>query len=147
MSFPTLQTTISCDEVENFSANFATYTNGLQGICEIAGTVNAVINSDYSNCGGSITVTYPDVTDDCNRTITGGTFNINVQPAPEATVTVPTFPFSVTCEEGANFVANDATFTNGLTGVCNISGTISACLLYTSPSPRDATLSRMPSSA
>ena len=25
--------------------------------------------------------------------------------------------------------------------------TISACLLYTSPSPRDATLSRMPSSA
>ena len=26
-------------------------------------------------------------------------------------------------------------------------GTLSACLLYTSPSPRDATLSRMPSSA
>ena len=28
-----------------------------------------------------------------------------------------------------------------------ISGTYNACLLYTSPSPRDATLSRMPSSA
>ena len=26
-------------------------------------------------------------------------------------------------------------------------GTLTACLLYTSPSPRDATLSRMPSSA
>ena len=31
--------------------------------------------------------------------------------------------------------------------VWNDSANISACLLYTSPSPRDATLSRMPSSA
>ena len=29
----------------------------------------------------------------------------------------------------------------------NLGGVLSACLLYTSPSPRDATLSRMPSSA
>ena len=28
-----------------------------------------------------------------------------------------------------------------------VSGLLGACLLYTSPSPRDATLSRMPSSA
>ena len=28
-----------------------------------------------------------------------------------------------------------------------IKGTVKTCLLYTSPSPRDATLSRMPSSA
>ena len=35
-----------------------------------------------------------------------------------------------------------------ITGVgTGISGTAYACLLYTSPSPRDATLSRMPSSA
>ena len=39
--------------------------------------------------------------------------------------------------------------TRALNG-CNFSanfGEIHACLLYTSPSPRDATLSRMPSSA
>ena len=29
----------------------------------------------------------------------------------------------------------------------SVIGTLGACLLYTSPSPRDATLSRMPSSA
>ena len=29
----------------------------------------------------------------------------------------------------------------------NLLGVVSSCLLYTSPSPRDATLSRMPSSA
>ena len=30
---------------------------------------------------------------------------------------------------------------------CRVLGIITSCLLYTSPSPRDATLSRMPSSA
>ena len=32
-------------------------------------------------------------------------------------------------------------------GDLNLTGIIKGCLLYTSPSPRDATLSRMPSSA
>ena len=32
-------------------------------------------------------------------------------------------------------------------GIQNILGIYDICLLYTSPSPRDATLSRMPSSA
>ena len=32
-------------------------------------------------------------------------------------------------------------------GVVHILATFNNCLLYTSPSPRDATLSRMPSSA
>ena len=39
--------------------------------------------------------------------------------------------------------ATTATNAQGLTGTPNIT----VCLLYTSPSPRDATLSRMPSSA
>ena len=38
--------------------------------------------------------------------------------------------------------------TNGLTSTgCNVEDIGLSCLLYTSPSPRDATLSRMPSSA
>ena len=32
-------------------------------------------------------------------------------------------------------------------GGVNLTATVSSCLLYTSPRPRDATLSRMPSSA
>ena len=35
----------------------------------------------------------------------------------------------------------------GITGIAVIETSHIACLLYTSPSPRDATLSRMPSSA
>ena len=35
----------------------------------------------------------------------------------------------------------------GAGGSAHLPGMIAACLLYTSPSPRDATLSRMPSSA
>ena len=34
-----------------------------------------------------------------------------------------------------------------LSGIAGLFGGIMTCLLYTSPSPRDATLSRMPSSA
>ena len=35
----------------------------------------------------------------------------------------------------------------GLVGIPHSTGNGTTCLLYTSPSPRDATLSRMPSSA
>ena len=35
----------------------------------------------------------------------------------------------------------------GLEGAIEVKEAINTCLLYTSPSPRDATLSRMPSSA
>ena len=41
--------------------------------------------------------------------------------------------------EGKTLVATSAVYLNAITG--------KGCLLYTSPSPRDATLSRMPSSA
>ena len=43
--------------------------------------------------------------------------------------------------------AGVSTASQGLTGTPNIIVGIITCLLYTSPSPRDATLSRMPSSA
>ena len=45
-------------------------------------------------------------------------------------------------DDTENFVDTGSYIFNGL-----VSGSIFGCLLYTSPSPRDATLSRMPSSA
>ena len=36
---------------------------------------------------------------------------------------------------------------NDVIDICKVSGNIEICLLYTSPSPRDGLLSRMPSSA
>ena len=44
----------------------------------------------------------------------------------------------------ANHIAKDD---DSLGGVCSLVEYKNFCLLYTSPSPRDATLSRMPSSA
>ena len=50
--------------------------------------------------------------------------------------------------EDAGPVAGTATFTDAIDGFTTPNFAIAtACLLYTSPSPRDATLSRMPSSA
>ena len=53
--------------------------------------------------------------------------------APEGTFTVPGLNVAGVVT-GGNFVGN-------------VTGTASSCLLYTSPSPRDGLLSRMPSSA
>ena len=45
------------------------------------------------------------------------------------------------------FIVDDAALSNQTRLNVVFNGTSNACLLYTSPSPRDATLSRMPSSA
>ena len=54
--------------------------------------------------------------------------------------------WSLTPVERFNHINGIAPY-NGTIAVINNSAVISDCLLYTSPSPRDATLSRMPSSA
>ena len=48
--------------------------------------------------------------------------------------------------QGSNKLQTDSTGIN-ITGGLTTTASSSICLLYTSPSPRDATLSRMPSSA
>ena len=45
-----------------------------------------------------------------------------------------------------NFVPNRKVLSEGIY-MCNVKGLALTCLLYTSPSPRDGLLSRMPSSA
>ena len=46
-----------------------------------------------------------------------------------------------------NIVENTESFQLHLTSISSGAAVSNTCLLYTSPSPRDATLSRMPSSA
>ena len=68
---------------------------------------------------------------------------------------VKILPHPEICPEGAEFELNDdeslceGALRNGLKieHACELSCACTTCLLYTSPSPRDATLSRMPSSA
>ena len=54
--------------------------------------------------------------------------------------------FSVTGTQGADSIVITVTKDN-IVEVGDVESGVNACLLYTSPSPRDATLSRMPSSA
>ena len=133
---------LSCGEADAFVAPDATFTNGETGTCEISGVVTPTIENNFDECGGTITITYSAPTG-CDNNSIEEVVTINVAPAPEPVITIPVIT-DVSCDEALTFVAPAATFSNGETGACEISGT---CLLYTSPSPRDATLSRMPSSA
>ena len=58
---------------------------------------------------------------------------------------VEAYPSSVAIRESLN--AYPILLTSHVIGMCVFAGLVMICLLYTSPSPRDATLSRMPSSA
>ena len=76
----------------------------------------------------------------------------NIQPTP-GTPTITTN--SPVCIDGTIELAVQETYpagtifnwTNGASQVIGTGASTVSCLLYTSPSPRDATLSRMPSSA
>ena len=167
ISIPTLPSEISCEEAAAYVAPDATYSNGETGTCAIEGTVAGVKSDNFTICGGTITITYTvDPGDNCERDAVVASQDILVLPAPNPTIDVPSLPSELTCEEAAAFVAPDASFSNAaIAAVCLISGVTEGvvtnefdqcggsititwtCLLYTSPSPRDATLSRMPSSA
>ena len=107
-----------------FVAPAATFSNGETGACEISGTVEGVVESNFTQCGGTITITYTvDPVDNCDRPAVVDQVTIEVAPAPDPVIDVPAIA-DVTCDEAANFVAPSATFSNGETGACEISGTV-----------------------
>ncbi len=122
---PEFPESIACADAGAFTAGDATYTNGLTGDCEISGSLTANVESEYDACGGKITITY-NGEDACGRPLSAGPFDVDVDPAPEATITVPEFPSEIMCAMAAGFEAGDATYTNGLTGDCEISGSLTA---------------------
>ena len=152
---------LSCGEADGFVAPDATFSNGETGVCEISGVVTPTIENNFDECGGTITITYSAPTG-CDNNSVEEVITINVAPAPEPVIEVPAIAGPLTCADAASFAAPDATFTNGETGVCEISGIVAGvieenftqcggtititwtveaegncCLLYTSPSPRD----------
>ena len=101
-----------------------------------------------------------------NYTITDGTVDVagiatlDITPVNDAPTTTPVALTAIAEDSGARLITQTELLANandiegdGLTAVGLIintgNGTLTenGCLLYTSPSPRDATLSRMPSSA
>ena len=126
LSPPVLPPTLDCEAASAYTAApDATYTNGLTGACENSGTISGPVTPNWTLCaGGTITVTYTGV-DDCNNPLTASA-SIIVTPAPPATLTPPALPPTLDCEAASAYTAApDATYTNGLTGACENSGTIS----------------------
>ena len=115
---------VSCGEAANFTAPAASFSNGATGACEISGTVPGVVDANFDECGGTITVTWTvSPADNCGRPAVVESVIIDVAPAPVPTIDVPAIA-DVTCGEAANFTAPTASYSNGETGACAISGTV-----------------------
>jgi hypothetical protein len=125
-----LPTVISCAEADVFMTPAdATYTNGDVLGCEISGSIPAVVTPDWNLCaGGTITIKW-EATVACGYLL-AQTHTITVLTAPEPTLNLPTgLPRLLSCDQAAAFTtAPDATYTNGQTGACEISGFIPALL-------------------
>ena len=117
---PIFPASVSCDEAATYMVSNATYNNN----CNLSGVITPSVSRVYDNCnGGTITINY-NTTDACGRNVSAGPFFISVDPAPDPTLTVPTFPTTVTCTEAQIFLEEYASYDNGLTGICRISGFI-----------------------
>ena len=115
---------LTCTEAASFNAPTATYSNGAGGACDISGTVQGVVEENFTQCGGTITVTWTvPSADNCDRPAVVESVTIDVTPAPDPVIDVPAIA-DVACDEAASFVAPDATFSNGETGACGISGVV-----------------------
>ncbi|WP_235298837.1 HYR-like domain-containing protein [Portibacter marinus] len=119
-------TIITCAEAEAFDVIDLQYTNNEKGDCEISGTVSPTIKSNYDECGGTIEANWT-YTDSCGNPITFDQ-TITVLPAP-----IPDFidapnDLSITCNEAQSFTPTDLQYSNGESGVCEISGTVSGTL-------------------
>ena len=117
--------TITCEEANVFQAGSLSYTNGGTGVCEISGSVQGVLSGSYDECGGTLEVDWT-YTDDCERTIDAKKV-ITVLPAPMAQFE-SIENITITCEEANDFEAGSLSYTNGGTGICEISGSVQGVL-------------------
>ncbi|WP_189318528.1 gliding motility-associated C-terminal domain-containing protein [Flavobacterium sp. LM5] len=120
--------TVACGALPTPSA--ISYSNGLTGGCEISGTSNASTFSTTPNsCGGTVTETWT-ATDTCGRALASVSRTITVSPAALSTMTAPA-DITVAC--GALPAPSTISYSNGLTGGCEISGTSNASTFSTTP--------------
>ncbi len=113
--------TVDCADIPT-TAPTLNYDNGESGACAISGSVSPVTTGSADLCGGAITNTW-EFTDVCGRTITHVQV-ITVTPVPEAVLDSMPASMTITCAEIPT-TPLDIDYTNGLTGACLISGTVS----------------------
>ncbi len=112
---------LTCEEANAFEASPLGYTNGAAGSCEISGSVDGFVTTDYTNCGGFLYVDYT-YTDDCDRTI-NEKLTYTVLPTPVASFD-EVEDMEISCEEANVFQAGSLGYSNGASGACEISGSV-----------------------
>ncbi len=125
LTAPSIPFSISCENAINFTAADASFTNGLNGTCNISGTVPAAVITNFNACGGTITITYAGE-DICGNDLSIPAIVVQVLPANIPAITLPTLPTNLTCGDATTYAPPMASFTNGLPGVCLVSGNVSA---------------------
>ena len=98
IELPQLPSRLSCDEVAEFSAPTANYSNGARNDeCSISGSAPGVITEDYTVCGGSITITWTTSTGCDNQSIQRSvTIPVDGPDAPR--ITCPG-PLTLDCDD------------------------------------------------
>ena len=121
--------TIECDNIPTGDPAAVTVTDNCSASIDITVVVNDVTTPGV--CANTYTITRTwTATDECNNSTTA-IQTINVEDTTDPVIANVPGTITVECD---NIPTGDPT-------------AVTVCLLYTSPSPRDATLSRMPSSA
>ena len=118
--------TLTCDEATVFVPGTLDYSNGLSGVCEISGSVPGFLDGAYNSCGGTQTVTWS-FTDSCNNSLSY-VQNISIDPAPPASFINPPADITLTCDEATVFDPVTLDYSNGLSGTCEISGSVPGIL-------------------
>ncbi|WP_423130402.1 HYR domain-containing protein [Gaoshiqia sp. Z1-71] len=130
VSQPADTTINACDFVSQAELNttFAQWLSrfGHTGGCNPVGNYGTPSAPDI--CGGSVTVTYH-ITDLCETASAGALFTINPPTQPEISLSA-TLPDTLSCSEADAYrTAPDATYTNGETGACLLSGAVPAKMI------------------
>ncbi|MFK8009565.1 MAG: T9SS type A sorting domain-containing protein [Saprospiraceae bacterium] len=129
ITLPTLPTNLSCSDAQTFDPPATIADNGLTGACNITESALVEMNHFYDGCGGTLEVIYYG-TDECGRNINAVVGYIDIDPAPVPTIAVPSYPTELTCSEAEALTGITAQYSNGSTGVCEISGLIEPTITY-----------------
>lgn len=117
LTVPSLPESVSCEDATSFRAADATFTNGLTGQCGNSGSIPArVVHMPDS---GYVKVIYEGA-DNCGHDLS--TYRKVRIFDPDPVVTEPDFPESITVAEAMHYIPPKITYTNGLSGDCEISG-------------------------
>jgi len=119
---PPVNTTINCDQLQSFTPEVLTYTNGGTGNCLIQGTVDPVANGTLDECGSTVTYTWEFI-DQCSRLISHSQ-TVTVEPIPEAMYVDPPPDVTINCDQLQTFAPGMLMYTNGGIGDCLIEGTV-----------------------